>query len=305
MPSLQQLRYLVALADTLHFRRAAEQCNVAQPTLSTQLKQLEKRLGVQLVERTRHRVLITPLGEAIAERARGVLQDVEEIRALAKFGQEPLHGTIRVGIVPSLGSYLLPVVVPDLHDNHPQLGLYVREGLPETLLDSLDGGALDLLFQPLPVNRAEIETEPLFREPLQVVLAADHPLSHREVMTREDLRGQTLLTLEQGHRLHDQMLDLAEEYDARLSHDFEGTSLDTLRQMIAVGRGISLLPSLYVRSEVTREKLVIARPIRPKTPFRTVALAWRKGTGREDEFRQLASILKRILKARAPEVLVL
>ena len=205
----------------------------------------------------------------------------------------------------SLGSYLLPVLVPDLHEEHPHLGLYVREGLPAALLDALEAGTLDLLFFPLPIGRAEIETVPLFREPLHFVASRDHPLADRAEILHADLRGETLLTLEQGQKLYEQLKALAEEYEARLSYDCEGTSLDTLRQMIAMGMGVSLLPALYVRSEVARENLVVARPLAEPSPSRTIGLAWRKGTAREAEFRQLGQFLRSTLCRRAPEVQVI
>ena len=141
MPTLQQIRYLVAIADTLHFRRAAEACNVTQPTLSAQLKELEQKLSVQLVERNRARVILTPLGEQIAQKGRIVLRDMEEIRAIARSSLGALQDTIRIGVIPSLGSYFLPLIVPDLHESHPKLRLYMREAMPEKLLRSLEGGA--------------------------------------------------------------------------------------------------------------------------------------------------------------------
>lgn len=305
MPTLQQMRYLVAVADALHFRRAAEATHVTQPTLSAQLKEMESRLGVQLVERSRSRVILTPIGEEIAGRARNILRDVEEMREVAKIGQQPLHGTIRVGVVQTLGPYLLPLLVPDLHASHPDLRLYVREGLAEVLIDRLEGGALDLLFFPLPIRQSDIETEVLFREPLLVVAPQEHRLAQKEKIARRDLKGETVLTLEPGHRLYEQVREICAEFEADLSHDFEGTSLDTLRQMVAMGMGLSLLPALYVRSEVARENLVVARPMSGPAPSRMIGIAWRRGTVRDLEFRELGSIVRGILKERAPEIMVI
>ncbi len=305
MPSLQQLRYLVAVADTLHFRRAAESVNITQPTLSSQLRELELRLGVQLVERSRSRVVMTPIGTEIAARARRVLREVADIRDLARGSQRPLSGTIRVGVVQSLGSYLLPHLIPDLHDGFPDLRLYVREGLADALLDRLEDGAIDFLFFPLPLARAELVTVPLFREPLLVVLPREHRLAAATEIRRTDLKGETILTLEPGHRLFEQVRALAEAYEAQVSHDFEGTSLDTLRQMVAMGLGISLLPALYVRSEVARENLVLARPMAGEQPSREIGMVWRQGSARDAEFRDLAQIVAGILAGRVPEVTVL
>ena len=304
MPTLQQLRYLVAVADTLHFRRAAEATHVTQPTLSGQLRELEAKLGVQLVERSRSRVVLTPIGAEIAARGRTVLRDVQDIVQLAKHGQSLLGGTIRLGVLQSLGPYLLPHILPELHQSYPDLKLYVREGMPGSLLDSLETGNQDLLLFPLPVNSADLETARLFREPLTAVVASDHPLAARESVQRADLEGETVLALERGHRLHDQVRDLCDQYGAELSLDYEGTSLDTLRHMVAMGMGLSFLPALYVRAEVANDRAVVARPLKPNAPFRMVGMVWRRHSARQDEFFALAGLIRGILRGRAPEVTV-
>lgn len=304
MPTLQQFRYLVAVADTLHFRRAAERCQVTQPTLSGQLRELEGKLGVQLVERSRSRVLLTPVGAEVAARARDLLRDVSDIVSLAKAGQHPLESTIRAGVVQSLGSYLLPLVIPDLHAAHPDLKLYVREGMASDLLARLDEGSLDVLFFPLPLQSADLVTARLFREPLIVVTATDHPLADREVVERADLRDETILTLEAGHRLHGEVRTICDAAGARLSLDYEGTSLDTIRQMVAMGLGISLLPALYVRSEVRPNALVTARPLAAPAPFRQIGMVWRRRAARADVYARLAGLLRTILRRTAPDVTV-
>ena len=301
MPTLQQMRYLTAVADTLHFRRAAEAVNVTQPTLSAQLKEMERRLGVQLVERSRAKVILTPIGRDIANRARKVLREVEEIRDLAR-RTRPLASTVRTGVVQSLGSYLLPLIVPDLHESHPDLRLYVREALPEDLLDRLEEGSLDLLFYPLPVDRQDLVSIPLFSEPLRVVMPKEHRLAEMAAVPPGSLRGETILTLEPGHKLFDQVKSLAETFEADLSHDFEGTSLDMLRQMVAMGLGLSFLPALYIRSEVARENMLVNRPLTGTEPARLIGVVWRKGSARQEEFEALAGIVAEILAKTAPEV---
>ena len=305
MPSIQQLRYLVALADHLHFRRAAEACNVTQPTLSAQIKDLELRLGAELVERSRSRVVMTPTGRDIAERGRHILREVAEIHVIAKSRQSVLSSVIRVGVVQTVGSYFLPLVIPDLHTQYPKLGLYVREGLPDVLLRNLEDGALDLLFFPLPVQRTELETLSLFREPIKVVVPADHRLADAPEIDPIMLRGETILSLEPGHRLYELVRTISDDYGVELSHDYEGTSLDTLRQMVATGMGVSLMPALYVKSEVAHQDLVVARPFRGTAPSRTIGMVWRKGTSRESEFRLLAGLVCRSLTEKAPEITVL
>lgn len=305
MPSLRQLRYLVAIADHLHFRRAAEACHVTQPTLSAQLKELETRLGAVLVERNRARVVLTPSGRAIADRARKVLSEVEEIRTIAKTGQAMLESTIRVGVVQSTGSYFLPLIVPELHRDYPRLGFYIREGLPAPLLRELEEGGLDLLFFPVPVRRQDFESLSLFRESLLVVAPYDHPLAAEPTVDPNALRGETILSLEAAHNLSDQLREICEDFGAKLSHDYEATSLDTLRQMVAMGMGLSLMPALYVRSEVEPQDIVVARPFRSIQPSRTIGMIWRRGSARQEEFLFLARLICQILKKKLPEMTVL
>ncbi|WP_112323482.1 hydrogen peroxide-inducible genes activator [Oceanibium sediminis] len=305
MPSLQQLRYLVALADHRHFRRAAEACHVTQPTLSAQVRALEARLNAPLIERNRGGVVLSPTGVEITRKARIVLREVAEIEALARQATAPLAATINVGVVHTLGSYLLPLIVPALRETHPALKFYVREGLPARLTDALAEGRVDLLFYPLPVRGPDIETTPLFREPLLIAAPPDHRVARAARVDPRDLAGETVMTLEPGHKLYDQVRALCEETGAILSHDYEGTSLDTLRQMVAMGMGLSLLPALYVRSEVTKQTQVVARRFDGHAPTRTIGMVWRKGTVRDEEFRALASAIRGILRSAAPEVSVL
>lgn len=304
MPTLQQLRYLVCLDETLHFGRAADRAHVTQPTLSAQLSALEAKLGLQLVERSRSRVMMTPEGHEIATRARRILREVDEITDLANRGRQPLGGTIRVGVVASLGSYFLPLVIPDLHASHPSLRLYVREGVASDLMTRLDEGTLDLLFVPLPARGAELEAARLFREPLLAVTPNDHPLAQLASVPRERLRGETILSLEPGHKLHEQVSQICADTGAEISLDYGATSLDTIRQMVGMGLGLSLLPALYVRSEVQPNRLVTARPLTGPQPFRTVGMVWRRRAARASEYAELAQILRRILRETAPEVTV-
>jgi LysR family hydrogen peroxide-inducible transcriptional activator len=305
VPTLQQFRYLVAVADTLHFRRAAESVHVTQPTLSTQLRELEEKLGVQLVERSRAGVTLTPVGRDVADRARRVLRDVADIAALARAGSDPFAGTIRMGIVGSLGGYFLPLVIPALHDAFPRLKFYVREGLAADLMGRLRDGGLDLLFFPLPVGEPGLVSVPLFHEPLLVVMPADHPLARHRVVPRDGLRGETVMSLETGHRLHETVAALAADTGAVLSLDYEATSLDTLRQMVATGLGLSVLPALYVRSEVSGQALVTARPLTEPQPGRDIAMVWRGTAARGAAFEALAGTIRDALRGAAPEVTVI
>ena len=203
MATFQQLRYLVALAETGHFRRAAETCNVTQPTLSLQIKKLEDSLNGVLIERGKSRVHLTRLGEQVVVHARSALKELEDIRTISRMTNGSLTSTIRVGVVQSLGSYLMPLIVPDLHKSHPKLKLYIREGLATHLLAGLRDASLDVLFFPLPVHETEFETLPIFSEPLCAVVPVDHVLADRPAIRPDMLRDETIMSLEPGHRLNE------------------------------------------------------------------------------------------------------
>ena len=306
MTTLKQFRYLVALAQTRHFRRAAEQCQVTQPTLSNQIQELEKGLGVQLVERDRrNRVVLTPVGEEIVTRVRVVLRDVQDIIAIGKHGQDWLQGTIRLGSPPTLGPYFLPHVLPALHRDYPSLKLYVREGMPSALIDSLANAELDILLFPLPIEGSDFTSVRLFREQLWVVVPSDHRLAEQEHIDPSELEGETVLALERGHRLHDQVVEICRDVNADLSHDFEGTSLDMLRLMVGMGLGISFMPTVYVLSETPKDPQVVARRMQKKPPMRTIGLAWRRHSSRSPEYTSLANAMREVLRTNAPDVTVI
>ena len=296
MVTLKQLRYLVAIADQLHFRRAAELVHVSQPTISGQLRDMELKMGAQLVERSRSRVLLTPIGKIIADRARLILGEVEQITDLTKHGLNPLGGTFRLGILPTLGPYLLPHILPALHEKYSNLRLYIREGMPDALVHDLEEGKLDLLLFPLPIRRAEVISVPLFREPLLVVVPKDHCIAAKKTVRREDLRNETVLALARGHRLHDQVHDLCKDFNANISLDFEGTSLDTLRQMVSMGLGISFLPMLYVLAETQDDESVAVRPVDRNAPSRVNCLAWRRQSPHQKEYEELADFIRTALE---------
>ena len=295
MPTFRQLRYLVALADSLSFRQAAKACNVTQPTLSDQIRELENRLKIQLAERTRRTVALTPIGREIAERARVVLRDVQDIVDVADRGRHMLTGTLRLGVLPSLGPYLLPLILPYLHREYPDLTLYVREDTTEGLLRRLGDGDLDLLLYPLPLNQDGLTVSPLFREPLLLALPQDSVLSTKERIEPEDLKGLTVLALETGHSLHAKVLALCRQYGATPLLDFATTSLDTLRQMAAMGLGATFLPALYVRSEARRDPLLAVVPFAHPGPSRDIGMVWRSQSARCSEYQTLAAQIRELL----------
>ena len=292
MITFRQLRALVAVADELHFRRAATRINVSQPALSGQIKELEERLGVQLLERSRSSVLMTPVGKDVVERARIILRDIDELVESAGHAQRKFVGTVRIGSLPTVGPYLLPPIIPAIHKRYPALKLYVRDGLQEPLVRELRAGQFDALIVPIPVAQGDFRIVPLFQEPLEVAMADDHPLAGRKTMERGDLRGQDVLVLEPGHRLRDQIVQVCEQSKATILADYEGTSLDAIRQMVAAGMGIAFLPSLYVRSEVRPGSGVVVRPIRKRPPSRTIGMVWRRNSARHEELQEIADIVR-------------
>jgi len=305
MPTLRQLKHLVALSQELHFRRAAERMNVTQPTLSTQIQQLERQLQAPLVERGSTTVMMTPLGRQIAERAKAVLSDVQDIVDLAAASLHGFDGTIRLGVPPTLGPYLLPHIVPELHRSYPNLKLYVREGKPFDLQMDLQAGAFDLIVSPLPINHSDLDVERLFREPLRVVAAPDHPLASRPHIERTDLAGQRVLAIERGHHLHDQVVRLCDDFNAFLLRDYEGTSLDTLRLMVGMGVGIAFLPALYVRSEIGNRGEIKVLDLKNPSLYRQMGLAWRKRSVHAELFREFAELIRTTAEASLPEITVI
>lgn len=293
MPTLQQLRYLVAVADTLSFSRAAEICRVTQPTLSMQLRELETRLGTRLVERTRARVLMTPVGEAVARRARAVMAEIDDMREIARRDDpEAPQAALRLGVVQTVGAYVLSVAMPALRHAYPQMRLQVREERFDMLIRQLLDGAHDAILLPEAVDRPDLEGQLLAVEPLQAVLPADHRLAGRALIHPADLAGETVLTMEGSPDLQAQVARFCSEAGAAQARDYEGTTLDTLRQMVAAGMGVSLLPTLYIRSEVMREQLVVARPLAAGAPVRALSMVWRRDTPRARTHAALATLLR-------------
>ena len=288
MPTLRQLEYLVAVADLQNFGRAADICHVSQPTLSQQLRALEDRLGVALIERKTSGAELTPIGREITARARRLVIEVQDIRDLARRAGEHLAGTLRFGVTPTLGPYLMPPIVAALHREQPDLRLYIREGIPEEQALALSRGALDMLLGPLPIEGCGLEVQPLFRERLFLVAPPDHPLAMRPKLCVEDLKGARVLSLGRSHHLHRQVADICAELGMELLGDYEGTSLDSVHQMASSGVGLAVLPELYIGSSVGgREGIDVLEPQGWKFT-RSIAAAWRSGAAYRDAYRTIA-----------------
>ncbi|MEM9029011.1 MAG: hydrogen peroxide-inducible genes activator [Pseudomonadota bacterium] len=301
MPSLRQLEYLLAVDQNRHFRRAAAQVGVSQPTLSAQLIALEESLAVQLVERSRSRVLLTPVGTDIATIARRIMRDVQEIKEVAAGQQGALAGTIRLGLTPTIGPYLLPTVIPRIHRSHPDLKLYVREDVPHSLPDSLEQGIHDVIIMPVPVRAEGLRAMALFREPLFLVVPSDSDLAERNDVERKDLRGRSIIALESGHQLREQVDDICNAFGANMLTNYEGTSLDTILQMVGMGMGLSFLPGLYVHARLNKDTSVKAVELKGRALYRTIGIIWRSTSAREAEFERLAQHIIETVKRRFPK----
>ena len=291
--TLQELRYLIALADKGHFVRAAEACHVSQSTLSTQLKKLEDYLGVSLFERNKHRLMPTPIGAAIIERARTALDVVDEIRELARRDHEPMDGPLRLGVIPTLGPYLVPYVIPTIRTQFPKLHLFLREDLTANLLERLRHGELDALLLALPIHGEGLEFMALFREPFLVALPTGHALGQKKYINEKELANQCVLLLEEGHCMRDQALAICGFTTSAERDEFKATSLETLRQMVAAGVGCTLLPALAALPGVgsVPHGLVQIRPFISPVPTRTIGIAWRHRYPREATIKQLAELI--------------
>ncbi len=277
---LKDLRYLVALADTRHFGRAAARCFVSQPTLSAQLSKLERYLGADLVERQPRRVALTEMGEQVVARARRILQESEEIVAVARRDRDPLSGKLKVALIPTIGPYLLPGIAPAIRRALPRLQMLLYEFRTAPLLDKLRSGEIDLGILALPVDLDGLEMRELFEEPFMVALPSRHRLAARRSIGTSDLKGETLLLLEDGHCLRDQALEVCSRIDVRESHDFRATSLETLRQMVAAGLGVTLLPEMAVHSPFGNPRTLATRPFARPAPVRRIGAVWRKSSTR-------------------------
>ncbi|MCI4664563.1 MAG: hydrogen peroxide-inducible genes activator [Neomegalonema sp.] len=300
--TLKQLRALLAVDQAGSFRRAAEALRVAQPSLSAQIQALEKALGQRLVERSRSGALLSPAGREIADRARRVIDAVTALTDYAAELHPDLAGSLKLGVSPTIGPYLLPTVVAQLRRDHPELKLHIREGPPSALADQLAQGEHDAILTQLPLNRTELIVEELFRERLFLTLAADHPLSAATTVAVGDLAELEVLSLEPHYLLHAQVADLCETFGARIARGYEGASLDALRLMTGMGVGVAFLPALYVRSEIRPGSEVTARAIRGRAITRPIGLAWRRAAGQAPAFQKLAEIVRAVFRELDAEV---
>lgn len=292
--NLRDLKYLVALAEHKHFGRAAEAAFVSQPTLSTQIMKLEDELGVALVERTPRKVLLTEVGREIVQRARDVLNEVEQIRLIARRTLDPESGTLRLGIFPTLGPYLLPHVIPRIRERFPRLELLLVEEKTEVILRQLREGRIDAGILALPVHDQQLHVEKLFDEPFVLAVPEGNPLARHRSIKLDDLADQNLLLLEDGHCLRDQALEVCQLAGAGEKSGFRATSLETLRQMVAANVGITLLPVLAVKPPVARVEQVRLVEFLGRPPARHIAMLWRKSSAMHGFLGDFAELFRQL-----------
>lgn len=289
--SLRQLQYVVAVADTLSFRQAAAACRVSQPSLSAQLAQVEDALGCRLFERDRRRVLLTGAGRELLERARSVLREADDLLEAARRLGDPLAGTLRLGVIPTVSPYLLPSLAGPLRRSFASLSVVWVEDKTEVLIRSLEAGALDGALLALEAELGEVERELIAEDPFVLAVPRGHPLSKRSrPAAARELRGQSVLLLDEGHCFREQALAVCSSAEAQ-ELEFRATSLPTLVQMVAAGAGVTLLPALAVPVEARRAELHL-RPFARPAPHRTIALVWRARSPLGPSLRRVAEVIR-------------
>lgn len=290
-----ELRYLVAIAETGHFGRAAEACHVSQPTLSMQLRKLEDTLGVPLLERGTRQTCLTLAGARVVERARAILSEVRAIGEVARGHTAPLEGELRLGVIPTLGPYLLPDLLVPLQQAYPRLRLLVAENLTLFLIEELSAHRLDAALLALPTSAPGLQALPLFAEPFWFLAPKGHRLARRKTLREDDLKQEKILLLAEGHCFREQALAICGEIGPASGDDFAATSLETLRHLVGAGLGSTLLPALAVPRLASRETIV--RPFSTPAPQRNIGLVWRRSFARPEAMQLLGEFIRRTATA--------
>ncbi len=297
MIKLRDLEYLSAIDEHKHFGKAAQACFVSQPTLSGQLMKLEEQLGLQLVERHRRNVMLTPAGEQLVQEARKVLQAAGQFELCAKALLDPLAGDLHLGLIPTLAPYLLPHVMADLNNSLPNINFFLHENQTKVLLQQLDEGKLDVLILPYLDGMEKFESYQLFDEPLVLATPKEHALSDNKKLSLSDLNGEKILTLADGHCLKDQAMGYCFAAGAKEDNSFQATSLETLRHMISADNGLTLLPQLAIPLN-RHQSGVKYIPFKDPQPSRIVSLLSRKNSVRQICFDKLAELIGKAVQDR-------
>ncbi len=286
--NLRDLQYIVAIAETLNFSEAAKQCNVSQPTLSAQVKKLEEWLGVLIFERTNKSVLVTEVGKEIVGAAKKAVAEAERIREFAEASRDPFAGKFRLGAFPTLAPYYLPKIVPVLREIFPKLTLILVEEKTEVLKAMLKEGRLDAALLAMPIPEESLDTAMLFEDPFLLAVPANHPLAGSDGITTAEIASQPLLLLEEGHCLREQALEVCSSAGGRESQEFRATSLETLREMVKAGTGLTLMPQTAIRKG---ERGIRYLSFSDGSPHRDIAIAWRKTSARKGLLDKMAEVL--------------
>jgi len=277
--TLSELKYIVALAQEKHFGRAAERCFVSQPTLSVAIKKLESELGISIFERSKNAVNLTPLGEQLVQQANVVLENVKGLKEMARGGQDQLNGPLKIGAIYTIGPYLFPHLIPQVQNMAPDMPLYIEEDFTKNLRRKLREGELDVILIALPFNEPDVLTKALYDEPFEVLLPNNHPWLEYKEINPNQLPDSDLLLLGEGHCFRDQVLEmcpeLAKHQNSKLKAITQGSSLETLRHMVASGMGITVLPASATGTHQYPSNVLHTRPFTKPIPSRTVAIAWR------------------------------
>lgn len=292
MPSVKQLKYLCAVAEHRHFSKAAAACHVTQSTLSAGIQDLESKLSVVVFERNKKMVLITPLGEKLLHQARIILGHVENFVSLARANEGVLAGEIRLGVIPTIGPFILPAILSNLRRNYPKLKLYLKEELSAQLLLQLQQGHLDLIMLAFPFALPDMETVNLFKDEFLLCLSPGHKLEKQKQVKQQQLHGESLLLLEEGHCLRDHALEACKLQSTDTDLVYQGTSLHTLVQMVANGLGITLLPEMAVTANVLGDTNLQLKHFSSENVCRKIGMAWRKSDPRREDYLLLAEFVK-------------
>ncbi|MCW8908749.1 MAG: hydrogen peroxide-inducible genes activator [Sedimenticola sp.] len=297
LPTLRQLHYLVTVVELCHFGQAAERCFVTQSTLSSAIQELESLLGVQLLERTKRKVIPTPLGRELADKARQIISMTESLVLDAQVDRQPLSGELRLGVIPTIGPFLLPRVLPGVRRNFPRLELYLLEDQTHNLIERLTTGELDCAILALPFDLGGLEYQVFWKENFMVAFPKDHPLGQGGPIASRDLPGNELLMLEKGHCLRDHALAVCHMKSMQKRATFQGTSLYTLVQMVSGGQGITFVPEMAVDEDFLARNQIAVRPLAEKGPHRELCLVWRASYHRKKDLALLSEAMEGLLRS--------
>lgn len=303
-PSIKQLEYFLMVARASSFRGAAEQLGLSQPALTMQIAAMEELMGVMLFDRSRAGTLLSPAGRELLPLAREILDHYQQLAELSEQSQQELAGTFRMGVSPTIGPYLLPRVLPVLHKRFPFLKLQVQEDVPRKLEVGLEAGGFDIILTVLPMNTGNNRVRPLFTESIHAVFPADHPLAKKQKLRGRDLHQQAVLSIDETHHLHRQIVALCEKYGAYLLRQQEGNTLSALRLMAMMGMGIAFLPELFLQAETNQSESLVSRKLEDEEITRTHIAMWRKNAASRHLFQKLSYEIKAIALEQFGKILV-